>query len=416
MENFLNTKTKLKICIIGLGYVGLPLAVAFAKKKYSVTGFDINKSRVSELRNFYDKTGEIEKSDLTLVSTNLDFSNDDKCISLADIIIVSVPTPIKLDNTPDLEPLISATKIIAKNLKKKSVIVYESTVFPGATEEICVPIIQEISSFKFNRDFFVGYSPERINPGDKINKLENIKKVVSASNKETLETLEILYGDIIDAGIFSADSIKIAEASKITENIQRDVNIALINELHQIFSLMDIDTSKVIEAASTKWNFMKVEPGLVGGHCIGVDPHYMIYKSTGHGYVPNLMRNAREINEGMSTWVVNNFLQFCQVNSIDLITKKVTVLGYTFKKNCPDTRNTKVEQLLFFLKQLNIDLCIWDPWLEDQDKSYLRSKGFEVLDSEPLAMEIGFLCVKHDNILSLINESDSQVFDFTKTY
>ena len=203
----MSTKNKLKICIIGLGYVGLPLAVAFAKKKYLVTGFDISKSRVDELKNFYDKTGEIEKSDLTLVSTNLDFSNNDKCISLADIIIVSVPTPIKLDNTPDLEPLISATKIIAENLKKKSVIVYESTVFPGATEEICVPIIQNISGFKFNKDFFVGYSPERINPGDKINKLENIKKVVSASNKETLETLEILYGDIIEAGIFSAESI-----------------------------------------------------------------------------------------------------------------------------------------------------------------------------------------------------------------
>ena len=320
------------ICVIGLGYVGLPLACAFAKKNYEVIGFDINVSRISELSDGDDRTGEISREILADLSGKLVFSSDVKEISCADIIIVAVPTPIRVDNTPDLGPLKSATKILAENLKLGATVIYESTVFPGATEEICVPLIEAETGFKLNSDFFVGYSPERINPGDKINRLENITKIVSGSNKKTLFLLEELYGGIVEAGIHSAPCIKVAEAAKITENIQRDVNIGLINELHQIFSLMNIDTMEVIAAASTKWNFMPVEPGLVGGHCIGVDPHYMIYKSTGHGHIPNLMRNAREVNEGMSTWVVNNFLQFCQINRINLLDKTVTLIGYTFKR------------------------------------------------------------------------------------
>ena len=410
----MNKKQKKNICIVGLGYVGLPLACAFAGKGYSVVGYDTNRERIDELNSNIDVTGEVHADKLKQLQSLLQFTDNETLISEFDIVIVSVPTPIKVDNTPDLSPLIEATKKISKHIKKDTVIVYESTVFPGATEEVCVPIIESVSGMTFNSDFFVGYSPERINPGDKLNTLENIKKVVSASDENTLKLLEQVYGDIIDAGVHLAKSIKIAEASKITENIQRDVNIALVNELHQIFSLMGVDTEQVIEAASTKWNFMKVFPGLVGGHCIGVDPHYMIYKSTGHGYVPNLMRNAREVNEGMATWAVNNFLQFCQKNAINLNHVSVTVLGYTFKKNCSDTRNTKIDQVISFLDKLNISFSIWDPWMKDKDIAVLRSKGYQIQTSPPLEIEVGFLCVKHDDLLNHIQNLKAPIFDFTK--
>lgn len=402
------------ICVIGLGYVGLPLACAFAKKNYEVIGFDINVSRISELSDGDDRTGEISREILADLSGKLVFSSDVKEISCADIIIVAVPTPIRVDNTPDLGPLKSATKILAENLKLGATVIYESTVFPGATEEICVPLIEAETGFKLNSDFFVGYSPERINPGDKINRLENITKIVSGSNKKTLFLLEELYGGIVEAGIHSAPCIKVAEAAKITENIQRDVNIGLINELHQIFSLMNIDTMEVIAAASTKWNFMPVEPGLVGGHCIGVDPHYMIYKSTGHGHIPNLMRNAREVNEGMSTWVVNNFLQFCQINRINLLDKTVTLIGYTFKKNCPDTRNTKVADILYSLKRLGIKTYIWDPCVDISDRERFKAKGVIVNEAPPTNIEVGILCVKHDSVMEHLGSNLANIFDFTK--
>ena len=410
----MNIKQKKNICVVGLGYVGLPLACAFASKGYCVKGYDNNADRIEELNSFKDVTGEVHSNKLKELQSSLQFTNDETCIKDFDIVIISVPTPIKVDNTPDLGPLIEATKKISKHIKIGTVIVYESTVFPGATEEVCVPIIESTSNMRLNSDFFVGYSPERINPGDKLNKLENIKKVISASDKKTLKLLEIVYGDIIDAGLHLAKSIKIAEASKITENIQRDVNIALVNELHQIFNLMGIETEEVIEAASTKWNFMKVFPGLVGGHCIGVDPHYMIYKSTGHGYVPNLMRNAREVNEGMATWAVNNFLQFCQVNAINLNRVSVTIFGYTFKKNCSDTRNTKIDQVISFLDKLNISFSIWDPWIKDKDISILKSRGYDVLISPPQEIEVGFLCVKHDDIVDHVQNLTAPIFDFTQ--
>ena len=402
-----------KICVIGLGYVGLPLACAFAKKNYEVVGYDVSEARITSLNSGDDRSGEITQTTLNELSSKLTFSSNQNVIGNSDIIIVAVPTPIKADNTPDLEPLIAATKTLAKNLKHGSTVVYESTVFPGATEEICVPLIEAESGFRLNSDFYVGYSPERINPGDKVHKLENITKIVSGSDIKTLRVLEKLYGDIIDAGIHSAPSIKIAEAAKIIENIQRDVNIALVNELHQIFSLMSINTMDVIAAASTKWNFMRVEPGLVGGHCIGVDPHYMIYKSTGHGHIPNLMRNAREINEGMSTWVVNNFLQYCQINRINLLNKTVTIMGYTFKKNCSDTRNTKVDRILQSLERLGIKTYIWDPYLDASDRERLFLNGVEVNEYPPENIEVGMLCVKHDLILRHINSNTRKVFDFT---
>ncbi|NQV76692.1 MAG: nucleotide sugar dehydrogenase [Bacteroidetes bacterium] len=402
-----------KICVVGLGYVGLPLACAFAKSNYEVVGYDVSEARIAGLNRGDDRTGEITKTLLNELSSKLTFSSNSNVIGNSDIIIVAVPTPIKVDNTPNLEPLISATKILAANLKHGSTVVYESTVFPGATEEICVPLIEAETGFRLNTDFYVGYSPERINPGDKVNRLENIIKIVSGSNIKTLRLLEQIYGDIVDAGIHSAPSIKVAEAAKITENIQRDVNIALVNELHQIFSLMNINTMEVIAAASTKWNFMRVEPGLVGGHCIGVDPHYMIYKSTGHGHIPNLMRNAREINEGMSTWVVNNFLQFCQINRINLLDKTVTIMGYTFKKNCPDTRNTKVDSILKSLERLGIETYVWDPYLDVSDRERLLANGVEINEFPPKNIDVGMVCVKHDIILDYLKSFSGNVFDFT---
>ncbi len=405
-----------KICVVGLGYVGLPLACAFAKSNYEVVGYDVSEARIAGLNRGDDRTGEITKTILNELSSKLTFSSDSNVIGNSDIIIVAVPTPIKGDNTPDLEPLITATKILAANLKHGSTVVYESTVFPGATEEICVPLIEAETGFRLNADFYVGYSPERINPGDKVNKLENIIKIVSGSNIKTLRLLEQIYGDIVDAGIHSAPSIKVAEAAKITENIQRDVNIALINELHQIFSLMNINTMEVITAASTKWNFMRVEPGLVGGHCIGVDPHYLIYKSIGHGHVPNLMRNAREINEGMSTWVVNNFLQFCQINRINLLDKTVTIMGYTFKKNCPDSRNTKVDSILKSLERLGIKTYIWDPYLDISDRERLKVDGLIVNELPPQNIEVGMLCVQHDLIMNYLGSDLANIFDFTDVY
>jgi len=405
-----------KICVVGLGYVGLPLACAFAKSNYEVVGYDVSEARIAGLNSGDDRTGEVTKTILNELSSKLTFSSNSNVIGNSDIIIVAVPTPIKVDNTPNLEPLITATKILAANLKHGSTVVYESTVFPGATEEICVPLIEAETGFRLNTDFYVGYSPERINPGDKVNKLENIIKIVSGSNIKTLRLLEQIYGDIVDAGIHSAPSIKVAEAAKITENIQRDVNIALVNELHQIFSLMNINTMEVIAAASTKWNFMRVEPGLVGGHCIGVDPHYMIYKSTGHGHIPNLMRNAREINEGMSTWVVNNFLQFCQINRINLLDKTVTIMGYTFKKNCPDTRNTKVDHILKSLERLGIKTYIWDPYLDISDRERLKVDGVIVNELPPKNIEVGMLCVQHDLIMNYLDFDRANVFDFTDVY
>jgi len=403
-----------KICVVGLGYVGLPLACAFAKNNYEVVGFDKNIDRVDSLNELSDWTEEVSNDELKSVSKNISFSNNPCCMDDSEIIIVAVPTPLKEDNIPDLDPLIEASEMIGKNLKTNAIVVFESTVFPGATEEICVPVIEKFSGLLLNKGFYVGYSPERINPGDKKNKLENIVKVVSASDPETLKILQEIYEDIIDAGVYLAPSIKVAEASKITENIQRDVNIALINELHQIFSIMNIESLDVIDAASTKWNFMRVEPGLVGGHCIGVDPHYMIYRSSGLGHIPNLMRNAREINEGMSTWVVNDFLQYCQRKSVNLLKEEVTILGFTFKKNCPDTRNTKVLNVYNSLKKMGIKVKIWDPCLDSTERQKLEKKGIQVKKNPPKEIGIGFLCVKHDEVMNFIKLNGTKIYDFTK--
>ena len=322
-----------KIGIIGLGYVGLPLAVEFSKK-YPVIGFDIDAFRISSLKEGIDNTSEIDSKEL-LEQKNLHFTSDTSDLKKCNVYIVTVPTPITINKQPDLRPLVDASTMIGSIIGKGDTLIYESTVYPGATEDDCVPIVESISGLKLNHDFFVGYSPERINPGDRDKKVSQILKVTSGSNEESADFIDRLYKSIIVAGTHKAASIKIAEGAKIVENVQRDVNIALINELHQIFTKMEIDTNSVIEAASTKWNFMKLTPGLVGGHCISVDPYYLLHKSEKKGFIPDLMRTGREINDSMPDFLVKNFLTELLNNKINPVDLEVALVGFTFKEDCP---------------------------------------------------------------------------------
>lgn len=357
MQDYNSTK---KIAIIGLGYVGLPLAVTFATKK-RVVAFDIDISRIDELRNGYDRTGEI--LDQNLINTeNLlyTFSVND----LVDIktFIVSVPTPLDINKEPDLGPLKKASELVGSVLTKGSLVVYESTVYPGATEEICIPILEEFSKLKLNNDFLVGYSPERINPGDTSKNLKDIIKVVSGSNTLALQLVSELYFEIIEAGLHKVSSIKIAEAAKIIENTQRDLNIALVNELSIIFDKLGIDTLEVINAAATKWNFQRYVPGLVGGHCIGVDPYYLTYKAQAVGYYPKIILAGRELNDNMSEFIVKKFISKLVDNELKIKGSKCLILGMTFKENCPDIRNTGVINLIRLLNSHDIETMVVDPW------------------------------------------------------
>ena len=405
-------KDKYKICIIGLGYVGLPLAARFSLKGFDVMGFDINQDRVNELKNSVDRNNDMDISDINNLLDGCKLSSNTDDLSDRNIFIVTVPTPINDDKTPDLKPIIGSSKLVGKFISKGSVVIYESTVYPGVTDEVCTPILEKESGLVFNVDFFTGYSPERIVPGDKVNTIEKIKKVVSGSSLETLDIVTYLYSSIIDAGIHQAPSIKIAEASKVTENIQRDVNIALINELHQMYTLLGIDSNEVIEAASTKWNFMKLKPGLVGGHCISIDPYYLMHKSMMSGYKPNLMINAREINDHMGEWVVETFLKFTKKHNINLDSINITFLGYTFKENCSDIRNTKVRDLIFSIRSLGIKVSLWDPLLKPLEIDALELEGIDVYKNKPEDMEFAFLCVPHDEILELLKTYDGILFDF----
>tara|TARA_B110000027_G_scaffold132988_1_gene160396 strand:+ start:670 stop:1914 length:1245 start_codon:yes stop_codon:yes gene_type:complete len=407
-------KDKYKICIIGLGYVGLPLAARFSLKGFDVLGFDINQDRVTELKNSVDRNNDMDISDINSLLSRCKLSSDADDLSDRNIFIVTVPTPINDDKTPDLEPIISSSKLVGKYISKGSIVIYESTVYPGVTDDVCTPILEKESGLAFNIDFFTGYSPERIVPGDKVNTIEKIKKVVSGSNLETLNTVTYLYSSIIDAGIHQAPSIKIAEASKVTENIQRDVNIALINELHQMYTLLGIDTHEVIEAASTKWNFMKLKPGLVGGHCISIDPYYLMHKSKMLGYSPDIMIKAREVNEGMGDWVVSNFLSYIEQKNIDLHSTNITFLGYTFKENCSDIRNTKVRELIFSLKDKGANVSLWDPLLELAELDSLESQGIKVYRTSPTDVQFAFLCVPHHEILEFLEVYEGPVFDYKK--
>ncbi|WP_417420370.1 nucleotide sugar dehydrogenase [Halomonas sp.] len=351
-----------KIAVIGLGYVGLPLAIEFGKQ-YSTIGFDIKSHRIKELNEGIDNTREVTADDLKS-APQLMFTSTEDDIREANVYIVTVPTPIDNHRQPDLTPLVKASELLGRVISKGDVVIYESTVYPGATEEDCIPVVEQVSGLVFNQDFFAGYSPERINPGDKERPVAKIMKVTSGSTLEIAEFVDQLYKSIITAGTFKASSIKVAEASKIIENTQRDVNIALINELSMIFSHLGIDTNDVIEAASTKWNFIKLQPGLVGGHCIGVDPYYLVHKSMSVGHIPDIIRKAREINDGMARFVASRLIKTMIERGQLIKGAKVLIMGMTFKENCPDIRNTKIVDLIKELKSYSMCVDVYDPWVD----------------------------------------------------
>lgn len=389
------------IAIIGLGYVGLPLAAAFAEK-YNVVGFDINPKRIEELRNGYDRTLELDDTQLAAIASRIIYTSDINDTALSTIFIVTVPTPIDESNRPDLTPLIKSSQNVGKVLKKRDIVIYESTVYPGVTEEVCVPELERASGLTFNVDFFCGYSPERINPGDKEHTVKKILKVTSGSTPQIATQVDELYKSIITAGTYKASSIKVAEAAKVIENTQRDVNIALINELALIFDTMGIDTGEVIEAASTKWNFIKLRPGLVGGHCIGVDPYYLTFKAEELGYKPNLILGARQINNGMSKYIAEKTVK-CMIDADKKIKNaRVLVLGVTFKENCPDMRNTKVLDIVDELKSYGCIADIYDPWVDPtEEKHHYRVDIIPDPFKASILYDAVILAVAHDQFKSL---------------
>ncbi|MDC3391595.1 Vi polysaccharide biosynthesis UDP-N-acetylglucosamine C-6 dehydrogenase TviB [Candidatus Thioglobus sp.] len=370
-------KKNSRICIIGLGYVGLPLAVEFGKKR-DVIGFDINQNRIEELKKGNDFTLETSPDELK-GAHYLSYSSNIEDINRCEIYIITVPTPIDEFKKPDLGPLKKSTEMIGKILKKGDVIIYESTVYPGATEEVCVPILEHHSTLKFNQDFYCGYSPERINPGDKEHRLINIKKVTSGSTPAIAVLVDNLYQEIIAAGTYKADSIKVAEAAKVIENTQRDVNIALINELALIFNRLEIDTESVLKAAGTKWNFLPFKPGLVGGHCIGVDPYYLTYKSIEVGYKPEMILAGRKLNDNMGVYVASQVSQLMTKKNIHIIDSNILIMGLTFKENCPDIRNTRVVDLINEFVNFHCNVDVYDPWI-NKEEAY-REYGIQAIDT-----------------------------------
>ena len=404
---------KHKIGIIGLGYVGLPLSIAFSKK-YEVIGIDNDRKRIKQLTNFIDHTNEVKKEDLrNSIKRNLklSFSYDDA--KDCNIYIITVPTPITKNKKPDLSFLLSATKSVGKLIKQNDIVIYESTVYPGCTEEVCVPVLEKTSGLKYNKHFSCGYSPERINPGDKINKINTIVKVTSGSSKKTTSIVNDLYLTIVDAGTHLASSIKIAEASKAIENAQRDLNISFVNELAIIFDKMNIDTTEVLEAASTKWNFLNFKPGLVGGHCISVDPYYLTYASESLGYSPEVILSGRRVNDQMGDFVAKKLVRLMRRAGIKIKDSKVLILGITYKEDCPDTRNTKIPEVHKKLKSLGVDVSVYDP-NASSDAVY---KQFNIRMIDKLKKYDGvILAVSHSqfrklDIDSLKKHKDSIIFD-----
>ncbi len=354
-----------KIGVIGLGYVGLPLAVALSQK-YDVVGFDINAKRISELINGVDRTLEVETESLKAAS-NLEFTDNPERLQEMDIFIITVPTPIDIYKKPDLTPLEKSSATVGKVMRKGAIVIYESTVFPGCTEEVCVPILEHHSGLKYNKDFFCGYSPERINPGDKVHRLTTIKKVTSGSTPEIAEKVDALYASIIEAGTHRASSIRVAEAAKVIENSQRDVNIAFVNELALIFDKMGIDTQEVLEAAGTKWNFLPFRPGLVGGHCIGVDPYYLTYKAESLGYHPEVILSGRRINDNMGVFVANKVIKLMSMHDNPIKNSRILVLGITFKEDCPDIRNSRVIDVIRELESFGAKVDTYDPLADTEE-------------------------------------------------
>lgn len=364
---------KESLSVIGLGYVGIPVAVAFAEK-FNVIGFDLNEKKIEQYRSGTDPTKEV--GDTAIQNTAVNFTEDEKALQKARFHIIAVPTPVKADHTPDLGPVESASEILGRNLCRGSIVVYESTVYPGVTEEVCVPILEKESGFQCGRDFKVGYSPERINPGDQERRFENITKIVSGMDQETLDIVADIYGTVIRAGVYRAESIKVAEAAKVIENSQRDINIAFMNELSIIFNKMGIDTRSVLEAAGTKWNFMKFYPGLVGGHCIGVDPYYLTYKAEMLGYHSQVILSGRRINDGMGKYVAEMCVKHLIEADRPVKNARVAIFGFTFKENCPDTRNTRVIDIVKELKEYGIIPLIFDPIADRQEAEALYDVDF----------------------------------------
>ncbi len=403
---------KAKIGIIGLGYVGLPLARLFATK-YAVVGFDVNKSRVDQLMSGYDCTMEVEELVLRSVLKNeSDDTNGLYCSSDLDDIkdcnyyIVTVPTPVDKNNRPDLTPLYRASETIGKVINKDDIVIYESTVYPGATEDDCIPVVEKLSGLKFNVDFFAGYSPERINPGDKEHTVEKIKKVTSGSTPQIGEKVNALYSSVITAGTHLAPSIKVAEAAKVIENSQRDINIAFVNELKKIFDRMDIDTTAVLEAAATKWNFLKFNPGLVGGHCIGVDPYYLAQKAQEYGYHPEIILSGRRMNDSMGEYVASEVVKKMIRSGIQVKGADILVLGITFKENCPDVRNTRVVDVIRKLKEYDTNVVIYDPWANPEEVHH--EYGLDIETKLPTA--------KFDAVILAVTHKEFEGLDIQKIY
>ena len=389
---------KTKITLIGLGYVGLPIAIEFAKK-IEVIGFDINSEKIDTYISGMDPTKEV--GDDVLQRTTIEFTSDEKKLKGAKFHIVAVPTPVNSDNTPNLSPIKSASRTLGRNLTKGSIVVYESTVFPGVTEEICVPILEQESGLKYGSDFKVGYSPERINPGDKTHRLQTIVKIVSGMDEESLDTIAKVYELVVDAGVYKAQSIKVAEAAKVIENAQRDINIAFMNELSIIFNKMGIDTKAVLAAAGTKWNFLNFYPGLVGGHCIGVDPYYLTYKAEQLGYHSQIILAGRRINDGMGKYIAENTIKLLIHSEIPVKNAQVAILGFTFKENCPDTRNTKVLDVYNELREYGISPKVCDPVADKHET--LTEYGISLQScTEIKDMDVVILAVAHEEFKKFI--------------
>jgi len=404
----LNDRLKPNIAIVGLGYVGFPLAIEFAKK-YHVIGYDLNKSRIQQLEKYEDVTQEVSSLEIkNSLLLKLTYKIED--IKDCDTFIVTVPTPITENKEPDLSPLKNASKIVGKCLKKDDVVIYESTVYPGATEEVCVPLLESQSGLSFNKDFYVGYSPERINPGDKDHKLSSIIKVTSGSTKDSADYVDWLYSTIIDAGTYQATSIKVAEAAKVIENTQRDVNIALINELSIIFNAIGIDTEEVLKVAGTKWNFLPFRPGLVGGHCIGVDPYYLTYKAQSLGYTPEIILAGRRLNDGMGSYIASQLTMAMKERNMEVLGSNILIMGLTFKENCPDIRNTKVVDVINSLSEEGSNVECYDPWINKSEISSLH--GINMIDKPKKKFyDAIVLAVAHEEFVS-IKEKD--LIDYAK--
>ena len=402
----------IKISVIGLGYVGLPLAVAFSDK-FEVIGFDVNEKRVEELNKFNDKTLEIDLEKLKNAITNnkMKLSSKIDDIKECNFYIVSVPTPVDKNNRPDLTPLLKASQSVGSILKKGDIVVYESTVYPGATEEECVPVLEKFSNLKFNEDFFCGYSPERINPGDKEHTITKIKKITSGSTKKVADIVDDVYASVIKAGTFKASSIKVAEAAKVIENTQRDINIAFVNELAMIFEKMHIDTTEVLKAAGTKWNFLKFSPGLVGGHCIGVDPYYLTHKAQELGYHPEIILAGRRINDNMGKYAANRVVKLMIKHDKKINKAKVLILGITFKENCTDIRNSRVIDVIKELKEFGCNVDVYDPWADRNE--VLKEYNLNLIENLNLNnYDAVVLTVAHDEFKNLdFSNLDAVTFD-----